>query len=182
MIAAGNMITESRRAVLWSTLLALMLLLLPSCGPSDTTQRGDGGGADTLPPDPYSDGPLELPDYEGDPFAGFGPVTRIDVPGGIPGAPADTSGADPTAGPQDQVSLFSVQIAACDTRDGADRLAALARQALPGESVRVDSVPPYWKVRVDGFSSRSEAEAFLPTLRALGYTDAWVVERSGGPD
>ncbi|MFO7627244.1 MAG: SPOR domain-containing protein [Candidatus Fermentibacteraceae bacterium] len=41
----------------------------------------------------------------------------------------------------------------------------------------VDSEGAYHKVRVGSFENREQALALQASVRALGYSDAWVVER-----
>ncbi|MBN1433408.1 SPOR domain-containing protein [Candidatus Fermentibacterales bacterium] len=163
-----------------AVMCSVLCLAVASCGTPETIPDS---GAGTGEIDPYSDGPLELPDaYGQDPFAGFGPVTRIDVPGepSLPPPGDPDPGPGPSAGSGELPGIvrdgYSIQIAACDTRDGAERMAALTADQT-GEPIYVDSLPPYWKVRIGCFGTRQEAEAFLPEVRSMGYSDAWVVER-----
>jgi hypothetical protein len=174
------------RTISSTSLILVIPPLLLSCGTREgAPDTGDG----TFELDPYADGPLELPEYQGDPFAGFGPVTRLEVPeepmesGGeeveevlLTGAGGDS---ESDSGETLETGRYSVQIAACETEEGADSMASLVGYQTD-EPVFVDAVPPYWKVRVGSFDTHSEAEAFLPTAREMGYGDAWVVERESG--
>ena len=179
--------TAQIRTIAHTSLILATTLLTLSCGTREAgPDHGDGTSGDpTFELDPYSDGPLELPEYQGDPFAGFGPVTRLEVRDETAETGSDqveevilAGGGDST--PDDGETLetgrYSVQIAACETEEGAGSMASLVAYQTE-EPVFVDAIPPYWKVRVGAFDTYAEAEAFLPTARGMGYGDAWVVER-----
>lgn len=137
-----------------------LILLASACGTS--TSSGDRG----LPPDPYAD----PPDYSGDPFEGFGPVTTIAFPAGD----RPPSEEDGSSGP------WSVQIAACGTLQAAEALRERVG-AVTGETVFIDRSGAYYKVRVGSFSTAEDSADLRVLLRSSGYPDAWSVERETTP-
>ena len=44
------------------------------------------------------------------------------------------------------------------------------------QPVYVEYLPPYYKVRIGDFLTRDQAKVLLPKIKALGYTDAFIVE------
>jgi hypothetical protein len=136
------------------------LLLAASCGTNTST---DG---DALPPDPYAD----PPDYSGDPFQGFGPVTSISLP-----APGGTEMPGEAAG-----GPWSVQIAACGTLQAAEALRERVG-AVTAEAVFIDLSGAYYKVRVGSFPTAEDSADLRNLLRSSGYPDAWSVERAATP-
>jgi cell division septation protein DedD len=143
-------------------LLIAGLLLAVACGTASSVPENAATGS-TTNTDPYGDSPA----YGGDPFAGFGEIVSIAVPGGIQEA---SQAAEELNG------RFSVQVAACSTPEAAAGVAAGLRGLLE-QPVFVDSEGAYHKVRVGSFENREQATALQSSVRALGYSDAWVVER-----
>lgn len=145
---------------MFKVLLIAALLLAVACGTTSSVP-----GNDTTPPDtdPYGDSPA----YGGDPFAGFGEIVSIAVPGGVQDASQDVD---------ERNGRFSVQVAACATPEAAADVAAGLRGLLE-QPVFVDSEGAYHKVRVGSFENREQALALQASVRALGWSDAWVVER-----
>ncbi len=141
--------------------VAMIAAALAGCGRQQTvTPRGDG--AAQLPPDPYGDPRV----YGEDPFLGFPSIVDIDLPG-----PDSTSATDPAAG------VWAIQIAACTTESDAIRLSGIAA-AGTGLGSTVDREGSWWKVRLGGWATMEEASEALQSVRAGGYSDAWVVERN----
>lgn len=138
------------------------LLITLACG---TASSVPGDGTAEPDPDPYGDSPA----YGGDPFAGFGEIVSIAVPGGLEEASPEQGGTD---------GRFSVQVAACATPEAAESVAGELRGLLE-QPVFVDREGAYHKVRVGSFESREQALALQASVRALGWSDAWVVERQG---
>ncbi len=143
-------------------LLSAALLLAVACG-TTTTVPENGTTDSTANTDPYGDSPA----YGGNPFAGFGEIVSIAVPGGV----QEASQAE-----DERNGRFSVQVAACSTPEAAAGVATELRGLLE-QPVFVDSEGSYHKVRVGSFESREQALALQASVRALGYPDAWVVER-----
>lgn len=142
-------------------LLIAVLLLAVACGTTATVP--EDGTTDSTNADPYGDSPA----YGGDPFAGFGEIVSIAVPGGL----EEASRAE-----DEQIGRFSVQVAACSTPEAAAGVAAELGGLLE-QPVFVDSEGGYHKVRVGSFENREQALALQASIRALGWSDAWVVER-----
>ncbi len=140
--------------------LIAVLILAAACGTTSTVP--ENGSADSNS-DPYGDSPA----YGGDPFAGFGEIVTIAVPGGV----QEASRAEPAGN-----GRFSVQVAACSTPEAAAGVAAELTGLLE-QPVFVDPEGAYHKVRVGSFENREQALALQASVRALGWTDAWVVER-----
>jgi hypothetical protein len=139
----------------------LPLCLAAGCGSTAAVPDGSGRTPEAVP-DPYGD----PPGYGADPFAGFGDVVSLAVPGGIAGQDEAASSEGP----------FSVQVAACSTPEAAASLASSLESAV-GQRVFVDREGGYHKVRVGAFGSGEEAAGLLQSLRSMGYGDAWVVRR-----
>ncbi len=58
---------------------------------------------------------------------------------------------------------------------GEARQAARIAEEIFDRPVFVDYEVPYFKVRVGSFSSRGRADTYRQKVRAVGYTNAWVV-------
>jgi hypothetical protein len=144
--------------------MSVVLLLAVACGTTTTvTVPESGTTGSTTNTDPYGDSPA----YGGDPFTGFGEIVTIAVPGGVQEA---------TQAEQAVNGRFSVQVAACSTPEAAAGVAAELRGLLE-QPVFVDPEGAYHKVRVGSFENREQALALQASVRALGWSDAWVVER-----
>lgn len=159
---------ESRYFSVLKSILLIVLLCF-SCGESLVEES-----VETQPEtitethsDPYSDGRV----YEGDPFAGFGTVTTLYVPGSPEPEPEEEEV------PEDFSGTFSIQIAACNSTENAERLVAAIERETEFPHF-IDHVGRYWKVRVGAFMTSEEAVSALEEIRSLGYPDAWVVERA----
>lgn len=145
---------------MFKVLVITALLLASACGTaSSVPENGTGGTA----PDPYGDSPA----YGSDPFAGFGEIVTIAVPGGV----QEVARTEPEQG-----GRFSVQVAACSTPESAEGVAGELRGLLE-QPVFIVSEGAYHKVRVGSFENREQALALQASVRALGWSDAWVVER-----
>lgn len=140
----------------------LLVLLAASCGTDTVTETGTG--QETI--DPYAD----PPGYAGDPFAGYGPVTTIELPAGQPAAETVST----------PVGNWSVQIAACGSMESAQSLVSSV-STLTDEPVFIDHIGSYYKVRVGAFTSPEESGGLREMLRSRGYPDAWSVEREPRP-
>lgn len=147
---------------MFKVLLIAALLLALACGTTSSVPE-NGTTDSTTNTDPYGDSPA----YGGDPFAGFGEIVSIAVPGGV---------QEGSIAVEELNGRFSVQVAACSTPDAAEGVAAELRGLLE-QPVFVDSDGAYHKVRVGSFENREQALALQASVRALGYPDAWVVER-----
>ncbi len=145
-----------------------LLLVVAGCGSSTAQpERGQTDGETPTPAvaaDPYGDPPA----YGGDPFAGFGEIVTIAVPGGVSEADVNDTA--------DRAGMFSVQVAACASQEAAEGVAGDLRGLLE-QQVFIDVEGAYHKVRVGSFGSREQAAALQASIRALGYADAWIVER-----
>jgi hypothetical protein len=86
-------------------------------------------------------------------------------------APTQTPVATPG-----QVYGFRIQIFASSTTEGAGRVADDARAAFSNQSVYVDHVVPYYKVRVGDCLTREEADAIRHQALNLGFVGAFIVE------
>jgi cell division septation protein DedD len=144
-------------------LLGAVLLLAVACGTTTTVTSPEHGTTVPTNADPYGDSPA----YGGDPFAGFDGIVSVAVPGGF----EEASQAE-----DEPNGRFSVQVAACSTPEAAAGVAAELRGLLE-QPVFVDSEGAYHKVRVGSFENREQALALQASVRALGWSDAWVVER-----
>lgn len=91
----------------------------------------------------------------------------------------------PSAAPPSTVSFRFVQGYRVQVFSVRDRNAALAAKRetqqrltdFPGIGVYIDGDPPFYKVRIGDFLTRTEAEKLAALLRSKkGYTEAWVVE------
>lgn len=145
-------------------MLAAVILLAAGCGSRTAGSGRTPSGTPEDPGDPYGDSPS----YQGDPFAGFGGIVSIAVPGGlVPETPGNS---------QIITGGFSVQVAACSTPEAAASLVDNLR-GLVEQPVFIDVEGGYHKVRAGSFATRDQAMVLQSSLRSLGYTDAWVVER-----
>jgi len=140
--------------------LFIMVFFAAACGTETSAERETEGVVD-----PYGD----PPGYSGDPFAGYGPVTTLDLPAS--GTTLET--VHSTGG-------WSVQIAACATIGSAESLRDLI-QASYEEPVFIDQIGSYHKVRVGSFETSEDSAELRNRLRAGGYPDAWSVEREIRP-
>lgn len=141
-------------------LVVSLSLISFSCG----TETSVEGGAETLI-DPYGD----PPGYSGDPFAGYGPVTSIDLP--AQGESHET--VLPTGS-------WTVQVAACATLESAMSVRDAVDVSFE-EPVFIDHIGSYYKVRVGSFGSSEETAELRNRLRAEGFPDAWSIERESTP-
>jgi cell division protein FtsN len=128
--------------------IAFLILLACACAPKPATQEPTA--AEVVPL--YE---REEPEAEAFPEA----------VGGEPVAPTE---------PAAMASGFRVQIGAFERQDGAEQRAAQARFQFT-ESVYVEYVYPYYKVRVGDCSTRAEAERLRQKAISLGYSDAFLV-------
>ena len=69
---------------------------------------------------------------------------------------------------------FRVQIFASSSQEGAEKIAAQARTKF-SESVSVDYIYPYYKVRVGDCADRACAETIKQKAISAGYYDAFIV-------
>jgi len=70
---------------------------------------------------------------------------------------------------------YRVQVVASTVREEAEGVVGVLRGMIP-DSVYIDYIDPYYKVRVGDFSTRTEAEGMRNKIVGLGYEDAWIVE------
>ncbi len=144
---------------------ALLVILLAACGTQTVTVPTEEEIPEG-PVDPYGD----PPDYAGDPFAGFDEIVTLDVPG-------ETVVEPPIEIPEyTPVLPFAVQITAAAEEATAQRLAESVAADVDAP-VFIDRIGQYWKVRVGAFATRAEADGLLEQLQAMGFADAWIVER-----
>ncbi len=80
------------------------------------------------------------------------------------------------AGAPAQVFGFRIQIFASSTNNGASRVADDARAVFGNQSVYVDHIVPYYKVRVGDCVTREDAEALRKQALNFGFTGAFIVE------
>jgi len=71
-------------------------------------------------------------------------------------------------------SEFKVQIFATYNEEKANKLATELRGKFT-ETVYVEFIAPYYKVRLGKYTSKLEAEALRDRAREMGYSDAFVV-------
>ncbi len=141
--------------------IVLVLLAIAGCG-TETSSVNDP--EQVL--DPFGD----PPGYTGDPFAGYGPVTSINLP------------ADGETFIQEEVPAgsWSIQTAACGSMEAALSLRDIL-SSKTDQPVFIDHIGSYFKVRVGAFSSAEESAGLREYLRSNGYPDAWSVEREITP-
>jgi hypothetical protein len=108
------------------------------------------------------------------------PAMPLPPPPPVPVEEAYTPAETPVAAPG-QVYGFRIQIFASSTTEGAGRVADDARAAFGNQSVYVDHVVPYYKVRVGDCLTREEAEAIRHQALNLGYVGAFIVETMISP-
>ena len=82
-----------------------------------------------------------------------------------------------------QTAGFRIQIAALPDEGAATRLqASLASKVSEAHGVHVVASGGLFKVRVGDFLTRNDALAALPSLAALGYSDAWITADQVGTE
>jgi len=162
--------------------ILITVLLISGC-----TRPAEPAGTEVVehPDDPNADArgfdPLELP------------ADRVVIPAEHPQTAPITTGAHFTeAGSTPVPTSFSSEAHSkpeMDSRDGqvfrvqvfTDKVYGEARRAMTvakeifDHEVYLDYEVPYYKVRVGGFTSRSEAEDYQMRAKAAGYREAWVV-------
>lgn len=138
-----------------------VLLVIAGCGTETSTVNDREQVLD-----PFGD----PPGYTGDPFAGYGPVTSINLP------------ADGEAFIQEEVPTgsWSVQTAACGSMEAALSLRDIL-SSKTDQPVYIDHTGGYFKVRVGAFPTAEESAGLREYLRSNGYPDAWSVEREPTP-
>ncbi len=78
---------------------------------------------------------------------------------------------DSATGP---VQVYRIQIYNSNTYGPALKEFSVANEVFDGNTW-LDYEVPYYKIRVGNFSTREEAEQYLPTVNDAGYPEAWVV-------
>ncbi len=73
-------------------------------------------------------------------------------------------------------SGYRVQIFSATSRESAERSLKEAKSRLEREDVYIEFEPPYFKVRVGNFRSKSDADDFLKTARKNGYDTPFPVK------
>ena len=73
-------------------------------------------------------------------------------------------------------SGYRVQIFSATGRDSAERSLKEAKSKLGREDIYIEFEPPYFKVRVGNFRSKSDADDFLKTARKNGYDTPFPVQ------
>jgi SPOR domain len=86
---------------------------------------------------------------------------------------ADRSGS-PSGIRADAYESYRIQLYTSKLYGPASKELNIAREVFD-QKVWMDYEVPYYKIRVGDFSSRDEAEKYLPTVREAGYESAWVV-------
>jgi cell division protein FtsN len=78
---------------------------------------------------------------------------------------------------QDQVvsQTYVVQIGAFKSETSAEKLTRSASEIIAGQSVYYKDVEGLFKVRVGSFNNKQDAVDFLAKVRALNYSDSFVV-------
>ncbi len=138
------------------------LFFVIGCGTSTSTDDQE-----VIVLDPYAD----PPGITGNPFAGFGEVSSINLP-----APENESIVVEFNQVEVEDESWTVQIAACATENAAKSL----RDTIAASTeypVFIDQIGSYYKVRVGAFSSSAASDELRVNLRANGYPDAWSVKR-----
>lgn len=70
--------------------------------------------------------------------------------------------------------VFAVQVfASKSSEEASDFEKSIA--ALFEEKIRIDYMPPYYKVRVGSCANLDEAEALLEKVKGMGFGNAWLV-------
>jgi cell division septation protein DedD len=73
-------------------------------------------------------------------------------------------------------SGYRVQIFSATGRDSAERSLNESKSKLGREDIYIEFEPPYFKVRVGNFRSKSDADDFLKTARKNGYDTPFPVK------
>jgi len=73
---------------------------------------------------------------------------------------------------------FRVQVLSTDNIDEANRIRAEVYEKTTRKEVYVIFEPPFYKVKVGDFTSKSEADNLRFNLNQLGYTESKVVQES----
>lgn len=107
------------------------------------------------------------------------PVPVIEEEPYVPPAVNVTPPPPPTPAPA-TVLGFRVQIFASSTENNASRIATDARSSFD-ETVYVEHVAPYYKVRVGDFLTRADADILKSKAQQLGFRGAFVVETMIAP-
>jgi hypothetical protein len=95
--------------------------------------------------------------------------------------PAVSAAPPPPPAPAPATVLgFRVQIFASSTEDNASRIANDARSSFD-ETVYVEHIIPYYKVRVGDFLTRAEADVLKSKALQIGFRGAFVVETMISP-
>jgi cell division protein FtsN len=71
---------------------------------------------------------------------------------------------------------FIVQIGAFKSETAAEKLTRSASEIIQGQSVYYKDVEGLYKVRVGSFDNKQDALEFLAKVRALNYSDSFVVQ------
>jgi hypothetical protein len=107
------------------------------------------------------------------------PVPAIEEEPYIPPAVSATPPPPPTPAPATLLG-FRVQLFASSTENNASRIAGDARSSFD-ETVYVEHIAPYYKVRVGDFLTRGDAEVLKTKALQLGFRGAFVVETMIAP-
>lgn len=86
----------------------------------------------------------------------------------------------PPTPPPSQILGFRVQIFASSTEGNANRIAGDARPSFD-ETIYVEHIAPYYKVRVGDFLTRGEADMVKNKAQQIGFRGAFVVETMISP-
>jgi hypothetical protein len=89
-------------------------------------------------------------------------------------AAAAPSGTEPAAAAEQGGPRFRIQILASSQIDMVRREKVRAEETID-LPVSMASDQSLFKLYVGDFRTRAEAEAVLPTVRGMGYNDAWIV-------
>ena len=77
-----------------------------------------------------------------------------------------------------QQMVIRVQVLSTDNIDEANRIRAEVYEKTTNKEVYVIFEPPFYKVKVGDFTSKSEADNLRFKLNQLGYTESKVVQET----
>lgn|GEM_PF-419981 len=98
----------------------------------------------------------------------------------MPPVVTSTPPPPPATPPPATLLGFRVQIFASSTQDNASRIAGDARPSFD-ETVYIEHIAPYYKVRIGDFLTRGEADVLKNKAIQLGFRGAFVVETMIAP-
>ncbi|MBN2619626.1 SPOR domain-containing protein [candidate division WOR-3 bacterium] len=132
-----------------------------------------------LPPPPITEEVITPPPLPATEEEIVMPVAVIEEEPYVPPAVSATPPPPPMPAPATLLG-FRVQIFASSTENNASRIAGDARSSFD-ETVYVEHIAPYYKVRVGDFLTRDDAEVLKTKALQIGFRGAFVVETMIAP-